>query len=68
MIDINYQKVIHQMSSFFSPAIPETATSTSPRPPGPLMKSLSVLALWPTERRLPNLDFPAANGKEMNDY
>lgn len=57
------------MRSFFTPAIPETATSTSPRPPGPLMKSLSVLEeLWPTERRLPNLDFPAVNGKGMKDY
>lgn len=46
------------------PATPETATSTSPRPPGPFMYSLSVLPECPSDKRLPNRDFPAVYDRE----
>lgn len=42
------------------PTTPETATSTSPRPPGPFMYILSVFPEEWSERRLPNPVLPAA--------
>lgn len=54
------------MKEFFDlPRTPETATSTSPRPPGPFMKILSVFPEeWPRDRRLPKPVLPAGKLKE----